>query len=110
MTVSSKKKTTQKRAKKIRIALPFELHDWSETLSFEQISDTLFIVGQFLNNDKARFLETDIPRIEKWFEKNEISRFIKAKEMAMIAQEAEMERELYAREIMAQPYRRPMSH
>jgi hypothetical protein len=110
MPASSKKKTTQKRVTKINVSLPLELHDWSETLSFEQITDTLFIVGQFLNNDKARFLETDIPRIEKWFEKNEISQFIKAKEMAMIAQEAEMEREIYAREIMAQPYRRPMSH
>lgn len=86
------------------------MHNWSETLSFEQINDTLFIIGQFLNNDKASFLESDVKVIEKWFKVNEIGRFIKAKEMALLAQEAEMEREIYAREIMAQPYRRPMSH
>ena len=79
-------------------------------MSFNQINDTLFIIGQFLNNEKAEFLASDIKTIEKWFESNEVNKFVKAKEMALLAQEAEMEREIYAREIMAQPYRRPMSH
>lgn len=98
-------------AERINVTLPFELHDWSETLTFTQITDTLFIVGQFLNNDEhPMFSPSDLELIKDWMTKNDVRKFLHAKELAIAAQEAEMERQFFAQEIMQTPYRRPSSH
>lgn len=93
------------------MTLPFELHDWSETLAFDQIMDTLFIIGQFMNNKKhPMFTPKDLQLVKNWFTKNDLGKFLRAKDLAIETQEAEFEREMYAREIIATPYRRPSSH
>ena len=98
-------------SERINVTLPFELHDWSETLTFNQITDTIFIVGQFLNNDEhPMFTPHDLELIKDWMTKNDIRKFLRAKEVALAAQEAEMERQFFAQEIMQTPYRRPSSH
>ena len=84
--------------------LQFELHEFSESLSFDQIMDTLFIVGQYLNDpEHSAFNKKDIPTVEKWLETNQIERFFQAKHNALMAQAIEDEKVEAVREIMQTP-------
>ena len=95
----------------IHVSLPFELHDWSESLTFNQINDTLFVVGQYLNDNKDSLLtKKNMKLVESWLKKNDIDRFVQAKETSLTVMAAEQEREMFARSIMATSYKRPSSH
>lgn len=103
--------TVPSTGKKIDVKLSFELHDWSETLTFNQISDTLFIVGQFLNNEEhTMFAEKDLSEIQSWLAKNDVNNFLRAKTVALSVLQAEQENRMFAQEISKLPYRRPSSH
>ena len=112
---SSSKKTVAKNQKSneslVNITLAFKLFDWSETLTFDQIMDTLFVIGQFINNEKhPMFTEKDIKIIKAWLSKNSIDQFLQAKETALLAYENELNKELFAKEIMSTPYKHSRSH
>ena len=95
---------TIKPTKRCIIKLPFELHDYSETLTFDQVMDTLFIVGQYLNNeDHSMFLSKDIPAVQEWLRRNDINKFFTAKHAALQAQAKIDESKEFAREIMNLP-------
>jgi len=106
----------QKKAKKyssgkeFTLKLDFELHDFSNELSFDQIMDTLFIVGKYLNNeDHSIFNKKDIPAIEEWLTRNDLNKFFRAKQVALQAQfKADCEKEA-VKEIMNMPLSRKES-
>ena len=87
-----KKRKKYKSGKTFTVKLDFELHDFSPTLSFDEIMDTLFIVGQYINHDKHdMFSKKDVPAIEDWLKRNDLDKFFKAKQEALMAQaEADM--------------------
>lgn len=92
------------------IKIPFELNDYSEALTFDQIMDTMFIIGQYMNNpDHSVFAAEDIPAIEDWLVRNDIKKFIVAKQTALFAQAKLDESKEYAKEIMNMPLERKES-
>ena len=109
---TAKRTPIHRKGHKINVTLPFELHDWSETLSFTQITDTLFVVSRFLNHPdkRSQFSEADLEIIKDWFTKNDIEIFLHAQTTAQAAYEIEMEKEMFAQEVIQTPYKRPMSH
>lgn len=95
----------------INVTLPFELNNWSDSLTFDQISDTLFIIGKYINSeDHSMFTYGDLCKIQDWLATNNIEKFLAAKEAAVISQIKQMELEEYARDIMSYPVRRASSH
>ncbi len=106
-----KKRKNSKSGKIFTVKLDFELHDFSSTLSFDEIMDTLFIIGQYINHEKHdMFNKRDIPAIESWLKRNDLNDFFQAKQEALMAQ-AEADREKQkAKEIMRTPYRKESWH
>ena len=102
-----KKAKRYKSGKTLIVKLPFELHDYSEMLSFDQIMDTLFIVGQFINNTEHQmFSKSDIPAIQEWMERNDVDLFFNAKRIALQAQAKVDEDKHVVRELMQMPIHR----
>lgn len=95
----------------INITLPCSLYDWSETLTYDQICDTLFAVNLYVNNDDhSMFSKTDLTLMEQWMKRNDFVRFLKARELASEAYHKTLENEMFAREISKMPLKIPMSH
>jgi len=95
----------------ISITLPCELYEWSETLTFDQISDTLFAIDLFVNNDDhSMFSPKDLETVQNWMERNDFMKFVQAKELALVAHNTMLENEIFAREISNMPLRIPRSH
>ena len=105
------KPTKYKSGKEFIIKLPFELHDFSEELSFDQIMDTLFILGQYKNNaDHKMFNQRDLPSIKEWLTRNNINDFLEMKNIALEAQAKVEQEKQYVREIMQMPVSRERWH
>ena len=104
---------TEKTSKnKVNLTIAFDLCDYSETLTFEQISNTLFVVACYLNNidNLSAFTEEGIKQVQDWLTKNDINKFLDAKEAAYIIEEAEYSKKLFAKEIAGIKYKHPSSH
>lgn len=104
---------TQKKFEKpvIKVTIPYTLHDWSESLTFDEIEDTLFLIGIYHDEKYSSSLtRQDKSRISDWLKKNDVNTFIKAKELASLAYNTALENEMYAAEIIGTPYKRPRSH
>lgn len=104
---------TQKKFEKvvIKVTIPYTLHDWSESLTFDEINDTLFLIGMYTDEEYKQALSTsDRTRIEQWLKKNDVKTFMRAQELASIAYNTALENEVYAQEIIGMPYKRPRSH
>ena len=95
----------------IAITIPYTLHDWSESLTYEEIDDTLFLIGIYHDEKyKNSLTRQDKAHISYWLKKNDVNIFMKAKELAALAYDTALENEIYARELIGTPYKRPMSH
>ena len=116
----SKKENVEKSIKKIMIKKPnkianiklaFSLCDYSDTLSFDEVMSTLFIVGQYVNNtDHKMFNKKDLPIIESWLERNNIDNFFLIK-MAALEAQAKLDKEKQkAKEIISTPYKKESWH
>lgn len=100
------------RQKKIlNVKLDFDLCDFSSDLSFDELMNTIFVVGQYINHETHdMFNKKDIPAIEAWLERNDLEDFFKAKQDALQAQfDVDMEKQK-AKEIMRTPYRKESWH
>ena len=107
----TKKLKKNNAGKTFTIKLDFELHDFSTELSFDQIMDTLFIVGQYIKNSKHdMFNKKDLQAIEAWLERNDLNEFFAAKRNALQAQAAVEEQKQAAKEIMRMPYKKESWH
>lgn len=103
---------TQKKSNPvISVKIDYTLHDWSESLSFDDINDTLFLIGLYHDPNYVNALSaSDRALIEKWMTKNDVNKFIKAKELAYMAYGESLEKEQFAAEIIGMPYKRRLSH
>ena len=86
------------------------LCDWSETLSFEEIEDTLFLVGLYLNKDYSRFTQEGLKKMESFVKRNDLKKFAEAHNAALDVQEQLEDDLAYAQDIMSMPCKIPMSH
>lgn len=98
----SKTKNTEESIsnKIITINRQHELHDWSDKLTFKQLSETIYIVGTYFDEPEL-LSEEDKAEIVNWLLRNDIEKFLKYKDAALREQAALYEEQLYAREIMA---------
>ena len=118
MTKSSGKKTpkkgktiSNKKSKEISVVLKVQLSDWSETLTFEEIDDTLHVIDLYFNGkDKNVFTPEGRKDIEEWLTRNDFKKFAQARATALVVQERLEENLAYAQEIIGTPYKIPMSH
>ncbi|MCI4435589.1 MAG: hypothetical protein JHC33_02090 [Ignisphaera sp.] len=95
----------------ISVTLPYTLHDWSDSLTYDEIEDTLFLIGIYTDDKYVDSLSSkDKIRISAWLKKNDVSTFLKAKELASIEYIKTLENETYAAEIIGTRYKRPLSH
>lgn len=92
------------------IVSEIKLSDWSETLSFDEIEATLFLVGLYLNKEYNRFSPEGLKEMEAWMTRNDAKKFAAAHDNALIVQEKLEEDLAYAQELIGMPYRIPMSH
>jgi hypothetical protein len=100
-----------KRAKSIDITLACTLYDWSETLTFDEIQDTLFAVDLYVNNeDHSMFTSEGLQEMEAWMKRNDFVKFVNASELGRIAQERYNESLAFAQEISNIPLKIRMEH
>jgi hypothetical protein len=86
------------------LRLPFKLCDFSETLTFDEITETLFVVAKYINNDDhSMFDEKDVSLIENWLTKNDVNKFFEAKVRAIHAQALLDEAKYFAEDVMQTP-------
>lgn len=101
----------QSNSLEIQVTIPYRLHTWSESLTFDELNDTLFLIGIYADPEYPKALSpADRKRVEKWLKNNDVNAFIKSKELASMAYGQTLENELYAAEIMGMPYKRAVSH
>lgn len=111
-----KKKKSQKKEIKedlnIDVVIQYKLHNWSETLTYDEIQDTLFVVRLYSDktNPESTFNPSDRIKIENWLKINDITKFIKASDSAARVYSTMLENEMYAREIIGMAYKHPSSH
>lgn len=95
----------------IPVTLPCELHEWSETLTYEQISDTLFAVNVYLSSEHPDAItDNDKKVIDAWLNKGNLDKFLTAKNRARIEYQSLLEKEAFVQDIMSQDIKYPMSH
>jgi hypothetical protein len=83
----------------IAINRKHELHEYSEKLTFKQLSETIYIVGTFFD-EPSLISEEDAEYIRQWLRRNEVSKFLTAKDAALQEQALLYEEEMYAKELM----------
>ena len=106
-----KKAKNYKSGETFVLKLPFELHDFSELLSFDQVMDTLFIINQYTHNTEySMFEERHIEAIREWFTRNDINKFKEAKKRALVAQTLLEQEKNTAKEIIQMPFRKESWH
>jgi hypothetical protein len=95
----------------LSVKLAFDLCDYSDTLSFDEVMSTLFVVGQYVNNtDHRMFNKKDLPIVESWLERNNIDKFFLIK-MAAIEAQSKLDREKQkAKETISTPYKKESWH
>ena len=100
-----------KNKKVLSVKLAFDLCDYSDTLSFDEVMNTLFVIGQYINNtDHRMFNKKDLPTIEAWLERNDIEKFFLSKRAALEAQyKLDFEKQK-AKEIISTPYKKESWH
>lgn len=109
MAIKRKKTETTKFPVDIPVTQLYKLCDWNDALSFDDISDTISIVKAYQND--AQNFPKDIKKvIEVWLKQNDMAKFTKAYQLALMAQAEQLEQEEYVRDIMSYPSKRPMSH
>lgn len=88
-------KLIQKPFDTVTIARTYQIHNWRDGLTFEQLMETLYVVGSYLENS-AWVAPEDEKIIQEWMANNSMQKFLEAKDLAMTIQlEAEeMEEEL----------------
>lgn len=65
----------------IEIIIPVkaELHDWSESLTYDQLTSTAQAISMYLNDEsiKENLTKKSISQIERWLKKNDITKFFR---------------------------------
>lgn len=98
-------------SKEVSVRLRVKLSEWSETLTFDEIDDTLHLVDLYLNGkDPETFTPEGRKTIESWMERNDFRKFAAARQNAIAVQLKHDEDVAYAQEIMGIDYKIPMSH
>lgn len=65
----------------IEIIIPIkaELHDWSESLTYDQLTSTAHAVSMYLNDEsiKENLTKKTTIQLENWLKRNDLGTFIK---------------------------------
>ena len=86
----------------IDVTRKYTLHNWSDTLSFEQLVETLYVIGSYLE-DPAVVCPEQALIIEQWMSANDMKKFLDAKDRALIVMGEQLEHEMAAKDIMSFP-------
>lgn len=109
--IATQKIKTKKNKEVLSVKLAFDLCDYSDTLSFDEVMSTLFVIGQYVNNtDHRMFNKRDLPIVEAWLERNNIDKFFLIKMAALEAQSKLEHEKQKAREIISTPYKKESWH
>lgn len=95
----------------VNAILSLNIYDWSETLTFQQLSDTVMAVNTYLMPSVSfKIAETDREKVKDWLQKNDLKKFASALMEAAEAQQVLALEEAYAKDIQQYPARRRLSH
>lgn len=105
------KMKTKHKSVSINITLSYTLHSWSDSLTYDELNDTLFLLGIYLDDTNQDAINSkDKKLIEHWLTTNDIEKFISSRDAATKAYATMLENEMYAKDVIGMKYHHPRSH